>query len=63
MKLFLGFKGSLAVKGNIQLIIKQQKMSLWVTINWLKIVSKFGHTVFRRFQELSTQIKNYKLLK
>jgi len=63
MKLFLGFIGSLAVNGNIKLITEQQEMGLWVTINWLKIASKFGHSVFRRFKERYTQIKNYKLLK
>jgi hypothetical protein len=59
MDLFLGFKGSLSVNANIKLIIEEQEMSLWVTINWLKIVSKFGHSVFHRFYERSTQIKNY----
>jgi len=33
MKLYLGFKGSLAVNGNIKFIIEEQEMSLWVTIN------------------------------
>jgi hypothetical protein len=49
MKLFLGFKGSLAVNENIKLIIEEEEMSLWVTIHWLKIVSKFGHSVFHKF--------------
>lgn len=49
MKLFLGFKGSLATNGNIKLIIEEKEKGLWVTINWLKSVSKSGHSVFHKF--------------